>query len=242
MHYLYRNIAILLFCSSNEHQIRFCMTTKSALAIEFLDFLKSIEALEIPSDRLKHLDLLAEHSIEALTHGDTHLNWYFICTHNSRRSQFAQAIGHVLVNFIGLPIGCYSAGTEVTAVHKNVRSTLDRIGFSLRYLSEEALVANPIYVSRMAPSPNGELRLFSKSIQEIGGHARPFFAIMTCDDADQNCPFVPGALARFSLTYKDPKFSDGTQDAAEVYLNTCKRIASELWYVIQKIKNSLDEQ
>ena len=37
-----------------------------------------------------------------------------------------------------------------------------------------------------------------------------FAAIMTCSDAEQNCPFIPNVALRIGTTYEDPKKSDGT--------------------------------
>lgn len=78
-----------------------------------------------------------------------------------------------------------------------------------------------------------EKRYYSKTFQ--GLHASigaDFIAIMVCDDADTNCPFVPGAKHRFSLTYTDPKHADGKENELEVYVNKIWEIGSEMWFML----------
>ncbi|MEL6276628.1 MAG: protein-tyrosine-phosphatase, partial [Bacteroidota bacterium] len=55
-----------------------------------------------------------------------------------------------------------------------------------------------------------------------------FAAVMTCDHADQNCPFVPGAERRFSLTYEDPKVADNTPSEKATYDERLRQIGREL--------------
>ncbi|MCB0818945.1 MAG: protein-tyrosine-phosphatase, partial [Flavobacteriales bacterium] len=61
-----------------------------------------------------------------------------------------------------------------------------------------------------------------------------FCAVMTCSEADANCPIVRGALDRVSLPYVDPKEADDTPEEAARYDERCLQIATELWYVMQQ--------
>ncbi len=58
---------------------------------------------------------------------------------------------------------------------------------------------------------------------------------MTCDEADKNCPFVPGAEKRFSIPYVDPKQSDGTSQEAATYDERCQQIAAEMYYLVSQV-------
>ena len=58
---------------------------------------------------------------------------------------------------------------------------------------------------------------------------------MTCDAADQGCPFIAGAEKRMALTFKDPKVSDGTPQQESVYKERSIQIATELKYVFSSI-------
>mgnify|MGYP000047123999 CR=1 FL=1 len=59
---------------------------------------------------------------------------------------------------------------------------------------------------------------------------------MTCNSADADCPFIPGAFKRISLPFVDPKFSDGTPEMSEAYRFSSIEIATELLYVFSKVK------
>ena len=58
---------------------------------------------------------------------------------------------------------------------------------------------------------------------------------MTCDHASENCPIVPGAEKRISITYLDPKISDGTPEQKAVYEERSLQIATEMKYVFSQV-------
>ena len=58
---------------------------------------------------------------------------------------------------------------------------------------------------------------------------------MTCSEADENCPFVPGASKRISLYYEDPKISDGSGEESKVYGERSFQIAQEMFYIFNKV-------
>ena len=60
---------------------------------------------------------------------------------------------------------------------------------------------------------------------------------MTCGDAEENCPFIPGTEMRIPLIYKDPKAFDDTELENEKYHECSLEIASELFYVFRKACN-----
>lgn len=74
---------------------------------------------------------------------------------------------------------------------------------------------------------------FSKKFEDDFNPDKNFAAIMTCSDADENCPFVSGAEFRKPITYVDPKESDGTDREAAVYDERCRQIATEMFYMMK---------
>ena len=156
-------------------------------------------------------------------------NLVYVCTHNSRRSQFAQLWSAHHSEMLKLPITSYSAGTEKTACHPNVLEVLRNEGFGI-----ESDVDN----HRVVWNGNTLTTLGSKTI-DSGDLPNEFFAIMTCSDADENCPFIPSALGRFRLTFEDPKWSDKTNDAIKVYQETSLTISNDIKYLLQQIKQQL---
>ncbi len=157
----------------------------------------------------------------------------FICTHNSRRSQLAQAWLAALAHWNGLSnIQAYSGGTEVTAFHPNAVASLERAGF--RILPRTSSEDNPPYEVSFKVDAN-PLLMYSKRYDDPANPDQQFAAVMVCSDAEAACPFVPGAPFRLALPYLDPKRSDGTPDAPQVYDQCSMEIASEMNYVIQQI-------
>jgi protein-tyrosine phosphatase/arsenate reductase len=59
---------------------------------------------------------------------------------------------------------------------------------------------------------------------------------MTCGDAEQNCPFIPGVELRIGTTYNDPKASDNTPEQEAKYDERSKQIARECLYVFSLVK------
>ena len=104
-------------------------------------------------------------------------------------------------------ISSFSAGTEATAFHPNMIKALKSTGFEL--ISHEA-GENPIYMGA------GQ-EMFSKRLDHQSLPSAHFIAVMVCSDADSNCPLVPGAEKRISLTYDDPKAFDNTNQEETKY-------------------------
>jgi arsenate reductase len=164
------------------------------------------------------------------------VNLNFICTHNSRRSQFAQVWAHYAIEYFNLDgITSYSGGTEVTAMHRNtVKSLRDvQFKFDLVTFSHE----NPVYEVTYENNKN-PIVSYSK-LYDDEFNKKPFIAITTCDSADKNCPFIPDALKKIHLAYIDPKASDDTPEMSSSYLNTSKEIASEMYFIFKEVKSQL---
>lgn len=150
----------------------------------------------------------------------------FICTHNSRRSQLAQAWASAAAAQLEIPATCYSGGTEATAVHPSVLQVLQEAGFAWKP-AEDALL---YYGPNLAP-----LSFFSKKIDHPTNPRRDFLALLTCEEAAEACPVVPGAAARINLPYPDPKEADGLPHELQRYRERSRQIAREMLYFFQQI-------
>lgn len=157
----------------------------------------------------------------------------FICTHNSRRSHLAQAWGQALAYHYGLnEIRCYSGGTSETALFPKIADTLKGSGFKIQSLSQGQ---NPIYSFKYAENEFPIIG-FSK-VFDSPFNPKSFAAILVCDQANQECPIIQGAEARFPLPFNDPKVFDNTPLQDEKYLERSIQIASELAYVFSMLGN-----
>ena len=157
----------------------------------------------------------------------------FICTHNSRRSHLSQIWAQTMTFQFGIKnVFCYSGGTEATAMFSKVGETLVNQGFQIQKLSQEQ---NPVYAVKFDDNQH-PIICFSKTYFDDFNPKTNFGAIMTCNNADEGCPMVFGAEARFSIKYDDPKAFDGTDVMNEKYAERSLQIASEMYFVFSQIK------
>lgn len=156
-----------------------------------------------------------------------HLN--YICTHNSRRSQFAQVWSHTIAAYYNIPISSYSGGVEITACNERTIASLQRTGFMV---TQEGQI-NPKY--SVSYGREKVITLFSKLFDDPVNPTQNFAALMTCSDADDNCPFIPGCEQRISLNYEDPKAYDNTKLEEHMYDERSRQIATEIKYIITKV-------
>jgi arsenate reductase len=157
----------------------------------------------------------------------------FICTHNSRRSHLSQIWAQTMAFYFGIKnVTCYSGGTESTAMYPKVIDTLTDQGFEVLQLSE---TSNPVYAIKYAKN---ELPIicFSKCYDDAFNPNSHYGAVMTCNHADEACPFAIGAEARFSITYDDPKLFDGTEIQSQKYAERSLEIAQEMKWVFGSIR------
>ena len=107
----------------------------------------------------------------------------FLCTHNSARSQMAEAL---LRHLAGDRFEAYSAGTEATHV---------------RPLAVRAMAELGIDISGQE----------SKTLNRYLGD--PFDAVITvCDQANEACPVFFGARERLHWSFPDPSRATGSED------------------------------
>ena len=153
----------------------------------------------------------------------------FICTHNSRRSQLGQVWMQAIGSFYGIDLTCFSGGVEITACAQQTVKVLKNSGFNITQLNFNI---NPKF---RVHQDSFDITLFSKLFDDEVNPKDKFAAIMTCDHAEANCPFVPGCEVRIPITYVDPKLYDGTPQESEEYLRRSDQIAAEMKWVISKI-------
>jgi protein-tyrosine phosphatase/arsenate reductase len=156
----------------------------------------------------------------------------YICTHNSRRSHFGQIAASTAASFYGIEnLSSFSGGTETTAFNPNAIEAITHIGYEV---VSEGSKNNPIYTIRFGDSLS--TTCFSKLYSDDSNPKNNFAAIMTCDDADQNCPYISGASMRFSTSYQDPKQSDGTAQQSAIYMARFEQILTETMYAFSLLR------
>ncbi|MBT6440039.1 MAG: protein-tyrosine-phosphatase [Flavobacteriales bacterium] len=169
--------------------------------------------------------------IQAKIDDGSELNLNFICTHNSRRSQFAQVWSAAAADHFNVNANSFSGGIEVTACNERTIASLKRSGFQAKATGSE----NPHY-ELSADFIKRPLTVFSKMFDDKTNPTTNFAAIITCSHADENCPFIPGADERIPVRYNDPKGFDNTDMEEQIYDERSNEIATELFYVFSQIK------
>jgi arsenate reductase (thioredoxin) len=186
----------------------------------------------IPRDRKNQLKKIALY-IQTKKQSNEQANLIYICTHNSRRSHLSQIWSATAAQYYGVGdnIHNYSGGTEATAFNPRAVSAVERAGFIVKNPGGE----NPHY--RVLFAEHGtEIECFSKKYDDTANPTENFAAIMTCSDADKNCPYIPGASLRVPIPYEDPKNSDGSENETSVYDERCRQIAIEMFYMMSQVK------
>jgi arsenate reductase (thioredoxin) len=107
----------------------------------------------------------------------------FLCTHNSARSQMAEGL---LRHLASDRLEAMSAGTEATRVRPLAIRAMEEIG---------------IDISRQ------ESKTLNRYLEE-----RFDYVITVCDDANEACPFFPGAKNRLHWSFEDPSQAEGTEE------------------------------
>lgn len=166
------------------------------------------------------------------------VNLVYICTHNSRRSHFGQVWAKVASDYFSIPnVHTYSGGTEATAFNINAINALKRIGFIVKNITnDENRIHHVLFGEEALP-----VVCFSKKYDNIENPKSQFAAIMTCSDAEDNCPVVSGAELRVSTTYDDPKAFDKTPRQDKEYDERCRQIAREIFYIFSVTKTTMME-
>ena len=194
--------------------------------------IQSIAEITVSEDRKVVLKPLADY-IQNKVNANEEIRLNFICTHNSRRSHLSQIWAQTMAFHFGIQnVYCYSGGTEATALFPKVAETLANQGFQIQQLSQEQ---NPVYAVKFDDNAHPIVG-FSKTYFDAFNPKSNFAAIMTCSNANEGCPMVFGAEARFPIKYDDPKAFDGTELMNEKYAERSLQIASELYFVFSQIK------
>lgn len=202
--------------------------------------LKMLSTLEVTIEKARQLNILDERIqvlnplidyIQSKIDQGKDVNLNFICTHNSRRSQFSQIWAQTAADYFGIPANCYSGGVEVTAFNERAVESIKRSGFRVTAKGE----SNPVYFV-FNSDDNEPVSAFSKLFDDPINKADQFAAVMTCSHADENCPFIPGTERRIPVRYEDPKAFDDTPEESARYDERSMQIASEMFYVFSKVK------
>lgn len=127
----------------------------------------------------------------------------FLCTHNSARSQMAEALLRHDWQEQVADLEAHSAGVVARGLHPGARKALEDIGVE-----------------------TGELR--SKTIDELratlaGGGTADFDVVVTvCDNAREACPYLPARRLNLHQRFVDPSEGGGSDDEVLARFHTVR--------------------
>jgi arsenate reductase len=201
------------------------------------DLLTTIETfhpgeISLENTRIELMQKIARYIETKISRGETS-NLLFVCTHNSRRSHLGQVWAAVAANYFGVAnhVRTFSGGTEVTAFNPRAIAALRRAGFRIQDQEGD----NPRYQVSFAENLKS-LECYSKKFDDASIPDDNLVAIMTCSEADQDCPFIPGVDLRIPLHYEDPKTADDTPEETPRYDERCMQIGKEMFYLMSLVK------
>ena len=190
----------------------------------------------IDESRAKLLRLVSDIIVETIIETGS-CSLITICTHNSRRSQLAEAWIKAGSQFFDLDmIEAYSGGTEATAFNMRMVIALRQSSF---HLHTDGPRANPFYTLQALKEEPTPHIMFSKVYNHPRNPREDFIALMVCNHADEACPIVDGADHRISLPYLDPKEYDDTPMEDQMYKEKVDEIGREILYLIQHISKNI---
>ncbi|QFP78027.1 arsenate reductase ArsC [Deinococcus sp. AJ005] len=102
-----------------------------------------------------------------------------LCTHNSARSQMAEALTRAAAGRVDLPLDVHSAGTEATRVKDEARTVIAELGLGLDAHT-------------------------SKTLWDVPDAQNFDYVITVCDSADVGCPAYGGQTTRLHYPFPDP--------------------------------------
>ncbi len=102
-----------------------------------------------------------------------------LCTHNSARSQMAEALTRDAARRAGLELDVHSAGTESTFVKEDAKTVMAELGLDLSAHT-------------------------SKTLNDVPDAQNFDYVVTVCDSANDACPVYPGKTERRHYPFTDP--------------------------------------
>ncbi|WP_027883380.1 arsenate reductase ArsC [Meiothermus rufus] len=140
------------------------------------------------------------------------LSGLFLCTHNSARSQMAEAL---LRHYAAEHFQVHSAGLHPSEIHPYARQVLAERGLDIE----------------------GQ---YAKSLMGYwGGKFNFTYLITVCDRAEQECPLFPFSTYRLYWPFEDPSSAQGSE---EERLEVFRRVRDQIAAKIQRWLRELEQK
>ncbi|GAB4508281.1 MAG: ArsR family transcriptional regulator [Anaerolineae bacterium] len=136
-----------------------------------------------------------------------HTSVLFVCTHNSARSQMAEAL---MRHLSAGQIHASSAGSEPATIHPDAVRTMDALDIDIR-------------------------AQHSKGFEDVLG--RSFDTVITvCDRAREVCPVFPGAGQHLHWGLPDPAAIEDPHQRQQAFTDTAQRLQARIQHYLTELK------
>lgn len=132
----------------------------------------------------------------------------FLCTHNSARSQMAEALLRARAG--SRPIQAVSAGSHPAILDPDAQRAMERLGIDISTQT-------------------------SKHLNQFRGDTFDY-VITVCDQAREECPTFPGEPTTVHWSIPDPVATTGTpEERLAVFVATAQELATRVGYLLQRL-------
>jgi len=201
------------------------------------EYVKDIsgEFRKIPEDRRYRLNEII-YFLEGQRENKEPWQLIFISTDQSSVSLMAQVWSKVAAYYFNFPnFQSFSGGIKPNEISVNSITTMEKAGFII-YKSD----IDGIDVYRVKYSYNlTPIIAFPKKIEHVKNPYDNFMAVFVEENADVNISNIRGTYHRLLLNYIDPEGYDGSGLEDQVYEESCRKVAIEMFYVFSQLRKRM---
>ena len=226
-HYFFLfTIGILFLSSSPVSGQRFYSKLKEYCANLPNEFNK------ISGERKQILEEIGDYIYQAISNKKS-AQLLFICTQNSRRSQFAQVWAQTAAYYFRLEnIKTFSGGYMESAINYRILEALRKSGFSVT--AAEGYSQNPVYLLSLGQS-YPDMFIFSKKY-DFWQNPNEKFATILCDkDLIEDKLAPAGSENIIALPYEDIQIYDSSTGNILKNDEICRQVAREMFFMMDYV-------
>lgn len=192
------------------------------------------EYSNIPMERRYILDEIANYIIGS-NQFEGRSSLLIIGTNNATRSILVESWANAAAYYYGISnVHIYSGGINTSKISTNAIIALEKAGFIIYKTDDPQNLTYELKYSYNIPP----VILKSKKYNDKSNPESLYGAVFVCPNADINLPVLKGNNFRTSLHYFDPSAYDMAGDALDQYLLRSKEIATEMFYLFNRLKNA----
>ena len=195
------------------------------------------EFRKIPEDRRYRLNEIV-YFLEEQEENNAPWQLVFISTNQSSVSHMAQTWSKAAAYYFGYSnFQSYSSGIKPDEISLNTILALEEAGFIVYKVD-----VGGIDVYRIKYSYNlSPIIAYPKKIDHVKNPYDNFMAVFVEENADMNIQNIKGTYNRLLLSYDDPVGYESSDLEDQVYKESCRKVAIEMFYVFSQLHKRLKD-